>query len=59
MLGLTQLKWSELNTVIESGDCGKLLAITKTQKKYENFSISENYKYVTSMRDMQDKREGG
>ena len=59
MQGLTQLKWCELNTVIEGDDCGKLLAITETQKKYENFNISENYKYVTSMRDMQDKRGGG
>ena len=57
--GLTQLKWCELSAVIDGDDCGKLLAITETQKKYENFSISESYKYVTSMRGMQDKRGGG
>ena len=58
--GLTHLKWCELIAVIESDDCGKLLAITETQKKYENFNMSENYIYVTSMRDIQDKKgEGG
>ena len=57
--GLTQLKWCELNTVIEGDDCGNLVAITETQKEYENFCISENYKYLTSMRDMQDKRGRG
>ena len=36
-----------------------MLAIMETQKKYENFCISESYKYLMGMRDMHDKREGG
>ena len=33
-----------------------MLAITETQKKCENFCISESYKYLMGMRDMQDKK---
>ena len=36
-----------------------MLAIMETQKKYENFCISESYKYLMGMRDMQDKKGGG
>ena len=37
---------------------GTMLAIMETQKKYEHFCISKDYKYLVGMRDMQDKNGG-
>ena len=49
----------ELYRILEDGGEGTMLAITESRKKYENFCISESYKYLMGMRDIQDKKGGG
>ena len=46
----------ELYRILEEGGEDTVLAITETQKKYENLCISESYKYLMGMRVMQDKK---
>lgn len=54
--GLTQVKAVEIEQLFEEHD---ILCLTETQQKFEKVNFSRDVGYITSMRDMQDKKGGG
>ena len=54
--GLTKVKAIELESLFGNND---ILCLTETQQKMEKINFSKNVKYVTSMRDVEEKKGGG
>ena len=54
--GLTKLKAIELESLFGNND---ILCLTETQQKLGKKLFSKNVKYVTSMRDVKEKKSGG
>ena len=54
--GLTKVKAIELENLFGNKD---ILCLTETQQKLEKNNFSKNVKYVTSMRDVKEKKGGG
>ena len=58
--GLTEHKWNEWQEMIGKMDSSiRVSMFTETQHKVEKVFFGEDYKYVVSMRDEQDKKGGG
>ena len=54
--GLTKVKAVELEHLFENND---ILCLTETQQKIEKISFNKSIKYITSMRDVKEKKGGG
>ena len=54
--GLTKVKAIELESLFWNND---ILCLTEAQQKMEKVNFSKNVKYVTSMRDVEEKKGGG
>ena len=54
--GLTKVKAVELEHLFENND---ILCLTETEQKIEKISFIKSIKYITSMRDVKEKKVGG
>ena len=54
--GLTQVKAIEIERILTKNS---IICLTGTQQKLEKINFSQDIRYITSMRSMQDKRGGG